>query len=290
MSRRIALIGPGSIGQAAAKLLREAGHEIVAVIGRNASRAKSAARFIGVPAVSGTDPAAAVGAEVVLLALPDDHLGPTAAGLRQSGHLAPGTVLVHFSGLHPASILLGEEGPALRALAIHPLQTFADAVIGVRNLPGTPCAIEGADDLMPLAEELVDGLGGRPFRIVGEHKALYHAAASMASNYLVTLVNAACELLAGCGFKKDEAFLLLSPLLRGTLESIGTLGPVTALTGAISRGDTRTVARHLKALEEQPETVRELYRVLGLGTVEVALAKGTLKPAGAAQLREMLGG
>jgi predicted short-subunit dehydrogenase-like oxidoreductase (DUF2520 family) len=290
MSRRIALIGPGGIGQAATRLLREAGHEIVAVIGRNQARAKSAARFIGVPALSGTDLAAAAGAEVILLALPDDHLGPTAARLRRSGHLTPGAVLVHFSGLHPAAILLGEEGPPLGALAIHPLQTFADAVIGTRNLPGTPCAIEGADHLIPLAEELVEGLGGRPFRIASEHKALYHAAASMASNYLVTLTNAACELLAGCGYQRNEAALLLSPLLRGTLESIATLGPVTSLTGPIARGDTRTVSRHLKALAEQSAEIKELYRVLGLSTVGVALAKGTLTPAGAAQLRDLLEG
>lgn len=288
MSRRIALIGPGRIGQAVTRLLCEAGHEIVAVIGRDPARAKAAARFIGHAEAATTDPGRVSGADLVLFALPDDLIGPVAADLRHSGKLAPGTVLLHFSGLHPASILLGEEGPALGALAIHPLQTFADAVVGVRNLPGTPCAVEGEAALLPLAEELVADLGGRPFVIDREHKPLYHAAACLASNYLVALTNAACELLGACGFGRDQAFELLSPLLRGTLNNLSTLGPVAALTGPISRGDTRTVARHLKAMEPLPADLNRLYRALGRQTANVARQKGTLEAKKEAELRVLL--
>jgi predicted short-subunit dehydrogenase-like oxidoreductase (DUF2520 family) len=199
-------------------------------------------------------------------------------------------VLVHFSGLYPAAILLGEDGPPIGALAIHPLQTFADPEGGVRNLPGTPCAIEGASDLLPLAEELVAALGGRPFVIAAEHKVLYHAAACVASNYLVTLVNAACELLDGCGYPREEAFGLLLPLLQGTFANLQALGPVAALTGPVSRGDAPTVARHLQALAEQPPELQDLYRVLGRRTVAVAREKGTLDKKDGEELLELLDG
>jgi predicted short-subunit dehydrogenase-like oxidoreductase (DUF2520 family) len=288
MSRRIALIGPGRIGQAVTRLLHDAGHDIVAVIGRDPARAKAAARFIGRGEAATTDQGAVSAADLVLFALPDDLIGATAAHLRRSGRLTEGTVLVHFSGLHPANILLGEEGPALGALSIHPLQTFADAVVGVRNLPGTPCAIEGEAALLPLAEALVADLGGRPFVIDRQHKPLYHAAACVASNYLVALTNAACELLGGCGYRREEAFELLSPLLRGTLNNLVTLGPVAALTGPISRGDTHTVVRHLQALEPFSADLNALYRALGRQTATVAREKGTLDSAAEAKLRSLL--
>jgi predicted short-subunit dehydrogenase-like oxidoreductase (DUF2520 family) len=199
-----------------------------------------------------------------------------AARLRREGHLAPGTVLVHFSGIHPAAILLGEEGPLLHALVIHPLQSFADAVMGVRQLPGSPCSVEGEEALLPLAEALATDLGGIPFRITAEHKALYHAAACVASNYLVTLVDTASEIMAACGFGREDAFHLLTPLLRGTGKNLSALGPELALTGPIARGDLRTVRKHLQALTELPPEISEIYRVLGQRTVALAKRRGML--------------
>jgi len=276
MSRPLVLIGPGRLGMTVARLLAEAGHEIRAIIGRDGSRAAAAARFVGCPGIGTTDLARVREGELVLIALPDDQIGEMAARLRRQGHLAAGTVLVHFSGIHPAAILLGEEGPLLHALAIHPLQSFADAVMGVRELPGSPCSVEGEEELLPLAEGLVTDLGGTPFRLAAEHKALYHAAACVASNYMVTLIDTASEIMAACGFGRDDAFRLLRPLLRGTGNNLSVLGPEQALTGPIARGDQRTVRKHLQALAELPPDIREIYRVLGQRTVALAKRRGTL--------------
>jgi predicted short-subunit dehydrogenase-like oxidoreductase (DUF2520 family) len=276
MNRRLVLIGPGRLGMTVARLLAEAGHEIRAIISRDGSRATAAARFVGCPGIGTTDLSRVREGEIVLIALPDDHIGEMAARLRREGHLAPGTVLVHFSGIHPAAILLGEEGPLLHALVIHPLQSFADAVMGVRQLPGSPCSVEGEEALLPLAEALATDLGGIPFRITAEHKALYHAAACVASNYLVTLVDTASEIMAACGFGREDAFHLLTPLLRGTGKNLSALGPELALTGPIARGDLRTVRKHLQALTELPPEISEIYRVLGQRTVALAKRRGML--------------
>jgi predicted short-subunit dehydrogenase-like oxidoreductase (DUF2520 family) len=288
MKRRLALIGPGRVGQTVVRLLAEAGHEVCAIISRDQARAVAAARFAGCPGTATTDLSRAREAQIVLIALPDDHIGEMAARLRRSGYLAPGAVLVHFSGIHPASILLGEEGPPLHALSIHPLQTFADSVMGVRNLPGSPCAVEGEEALLPLAEALVTDMGGIPLRLTAEEKPLYHAAACLASNYLVTLVDAAAEILAGCGFGREEAFRLLSPLLRGTGMNLAALGPTLALTGPIARGDLHTVRKHLKALEGRPADLQEIYRVMGRKTVQLAWRKGTLDPKAGEKILDLL--
>ena len=225
---------------------------------------------------------------VVLLAVPDDVLAATAASLRREGRLADGAVLIHFSGLHSAAILNEGEGPKIRALSLHPLQTFADAVAGVRNLPGTPFSVEGDEDLLAFGEQLVRDMGGSPFRIRGEQKPLYHAAACVASNYMVTLAAVAGQILASCGFSEEEAVRLLNPLLQGTIRNLTALDPPRALTGPIARGDVGTVARHLEALAELPEGLREVYRILGRETVNLALRKGSLDEERAEALRELL--
>jgi predicted short-subunit dehydrogenase-like oxidoreductase (DUF2520 family) len=288
MKKKIVLIGPGRLGLTVARLLAEAGHEIRAIISRDETRAAAAGRFVGAASVGTTDFTRVREGELVLIALPDDQIGEMAARLRREGHLVPGTVLIHFSGIHPAVILLGEEGPLLHALAIHPLQTFANAVMGVRQLPGSPCSVEGEEELLPLAEALVTDLGGTPFRLAAEHKPLYHAAACVASNYLVTLADTASEIMAGCGFSREEAFQLLTPLLRGTGKNLSTFGPGRALTGPVARGDLRTVRKHLQALAKLPPDIQEVYRVLGRKTVALAKREGALDAAGEKKLLKVL--
>ncbi|MEJ2199390.1 MAG: DUF2520 domain-containing protein, partial [Desulfuromonadaceae bacterium] len=247
MKPRIVLIGPGRLGQAVTCLLAEAGYPIVAVISRNLERAVTAARFVGNRAAGTSDFSRAKEGDIVLLALPDDLLAETALRLRENDYLAPDAVLIHFSGLHPAAILNQGSAPAVGALSLHPLQTFADAVSGLRNLPGTPFAVEGDKTLLPLGYSLVEAMGGTPFRLDSEQKPLYHAAACVASNYLVTLAAASGQILAACGFSEEEALKLLLPLIHGTIRNLTTLGPQQALTGPIARGDVQTVASHLQA-------------------------------------------
>ncbi|MDW7644405.1 MAG: Rossmann-like and DUF2520 domain-containing protein [Desulfuromonadales bacterium] len=288
MSSRIALVGPGRLGQAVCRLLADAGHEFVAVVSRDLARARAAARFIGNPQAATTDLTKVKDAEMVFLALPDDAIAPMATRLRQEGLVRPGTILVHFSGIHDSSILLGKEGTPVLGLAIHPMQSFADAVIGMRNLPGSLFAIEGDASLIPLAKELVDDVGGQPFILTREQKPLYHAAACTASNFLVTLVATAGEMLSYCGIDAKDAGRLFAPLLNGTVKNLSTLGPQSALTGPIVRGDILTVEKHLAALEGLPEEVRRLYCLMGEKTVDLAEDSGRLSAEKAAALRRLL--
>jgi predicted short-subunit dehydrogenase-like oxidoreductase (DUF2520 family) len=284
----VVLIGPGRLGQAVARLLCDAGYDLRALISRDPARAVAAARFAGCRHAATSDLSRVAEGELILLALPDDQLGAMAAALRRRGHLRPGATLIHFSGLHPAAILLGEEGPPLRALSIHPLQTFADSVMGVRNLPGTVFSVEGSPEVIPLGEALVADLGGHSFVLSAEQKPLYHAAACVASNYMVTLADTACQIFSACGFSTDEAFSFLTPLLRGTERNLAALGPKLALTGPIARGDVRTVGKHLKAIAHLPAEVAQIYRILGIKTVELARKKGTLTAEAAEEILQLL--
>ncbi len=286
--KKIALIGPGRIGQTVARLLCEAGHEIVAVISRDQHRAVTAARFIGSPGTGTTDLARAWDAELVLIALPDDYIAKMASALRKRKALSPKAVLVHFSGLHSADILLDGDTKPNKALALHPLQTFADSVVGVRSLPGSPVSVEGTSGTLELGEALVKEMGGIPVPISKEQKPLYHAAACVASNYMVALLATAGQMMQACGFDEQQAQSLLLPILKGTANNLATLGPTNALTGPIARGDVRTIEKHLQALESLPADLQEIYRVLGKKTVEVAKKKGTLSPEAEAEILRLL--
>ncbi len=288
MKPKLVLIGPGRLGQAVTTLLAEAGYPVAAVISRDIDRAISAARFIGNRDAGTTDFSRARDGDIVLLALPDDFLAEGALQLRQKGWLAPDAVLIHFSGRHPAAILNQGSATPVRAMSLHPLQTIANAVAGLRNLPGTPFSVEGEDALIPLGEALVEAMGGHPFRIRSEQKPLYHTAACVASNYLITLAATAAEIMAACGIPENESLKMLIPLLNGTGRNLITFGPEQALTGPIARGDVQTVASHLEALSKLPNELGDIYRVMGKKTVKLALQKGSLGERKAEVILELL--
>src|SRR5436190_247622 len=80
-------------------------------------------------------------------------------------------------------------------------------------------------------------LGMRPFELDDSRRAAYHAAASIASNFLVTLEAAAESMASSAGIAPEEARALLGPLVRSTVENWIALGPEGALTGPVARGD-----------------------------------------------------
>jgi len=284
------LIGPGRVGQSIARRLLEAGYVAEAVVGRKQEYAADAALFIGAAGRESTDIADAGESDLVLLAVPDDVLRTVGGRLLSGKNVRPDSVLIHFSGIHCADVLTADvSGSPNDALSIHPLQSFADRQRGYEALAGTPFAIEGSPNLLPLAERIVKDLKGIPFPLASEHKALYHAAACVTSNYLATLIASAEKMLASCDFSADEARRLLGPMLQTTARNIAEIGPAEALTGPIARGDAQTVARHLQGLDGQKKPAEaELYRFLGRLTIDVGMKKGTLSGPESEKLRKLL--
>jgi predicted short-subunit dehydrogenase-like oxidoreductase (DUF2520 family) len=112
------------------------------------------------------------------------------------------------------------------------------------------------------------------FEIDDEGRAAYHASASIASNFLVTLQHAAEQVAAGAGLEPSEARALLAPLVDRTASNHAALGPERALTGPVARGDAETVAAQRRAVagaaphllplfDELVERTRDLAKVAG---------------------------
>jgi predicted short-subunit dehydrogenase-like oxidoreductase (DUF2520 family) len=132
---------------------------------------------------------------------------------------------------------------------------------------GDPPALEWAERIAALAH-------GEVLRIPTEARSLYHAAAVMAGNYVITLVDAGQALMEQCGVDSDTALRALGPLVRTSVENALARGPVEALTGPIERGDVATVAGHLAALTSAPVPIQNLYRAAGFQTTDIARRRG----------------
>ncbi len=281
---KVTIIGAGVLGTSLGILLSRAGHEIVSICSLNRRSTQAAAEKIGSGKVTGDAGLAAMGADVVLLAVPDRAIPAVAIEVAAGGALKRGAAVIHLAGGLPSGILSGVVAAGGHRGAMHPLQSFADVEAAVRMLPDTFFFIEGDPEAIDVMRALVLALEGRPVYIDARDKALYHAGAAVASNFLVTLVDFAVDLLGRAGVGPDMALEALLPLIKGTIGNLETVGLPDALTGPIARGDVGTVRRHLKALGQNPGELGQLYRHLARRTIEVARRKGTLEDADAERL------
>ena len=213
MIERAHVIGAGRVGSALAARLRERGVEL-----------------------SSDDP------ELVLLCVPDRAIRDVAA------ELAPGPWIGHVSGATPLAALTPHE----RRFALHPLQTFTRAR-GPEQLDGAFAAVTAeTEEARGVALWLARTLGLEPFALADEHRAAYHAGASIASNYLVTLRRAAGALLESAGAPPAA----LDPLMRRTIEN------GFELTGPIARRDWATVDAHREAIRSVRPELEPMYSTL----------------------------
>jgi predicted short-subunit dehydrogenase-like oxidoreductase (DUF2520 family) len=225
----LAIVGAGRLGTALAAALRATGLEIDGPLGHGASPD---------------------GAEAVLLCVPDGAIADAA------GAVAPGVPVGHSSGATGLGALTGHE-----AFAFHPLMTVPAHSTPV--FAGAGAAIAGSTPrALAVAQGLADRLGMHATTVADDDRAAYHAAASIASNFLVTLEGAAERLAATAGV--DRA--LLAPLVRAAVDNWARLGAEDALTGPIARGDEATVARQRAAVEERAPDLLPLFDALADAT------------------------
>jgi predicted short-subunit dehydrogenase-like oxidoreductase (DUF2520 family) len=181
-------------------------------------------------------------AELVLLCVPDGAIGNVAQSI------APGPWVAHTSGATPLAVL----APHVTRFGVHPLQTIVRGR-GPEQLDGAWAAITGENaDALSRAAWLGRELGLQPFEIRDDMRALYHAGAAMASNYLVTLYRAAARLCEESGAPPAALLPLIQRVIDNGFE----------LTGPIARGDWQTVDAHIAAIRRHVPALEPIYRAL----------------------------
>jgi predicted short-subunit dehydrogenase-like oxidoreductase (DUF2520 family) len=232
---RLAVVGAGRLGTALAAALFAAGVRVEGPLRRGATPSSDTA--------------------AVLLCVPDAQIETAAAALPARGGLLVG----HTSAATTLTALGAHE-----AFSLHPLMTVTaeGATFG-----GATAAVAGSTDrALEYAVALALALGMRPVRIAEVDRAAYHAAACIASNFLVTLEDFAERLAQTTGLDRAP----LAELVQATVANWTVLGAKRALTGPIARGDEDTVARQRAAIAERLPDELELFDVLAGATHRLA--------------------
>jgi predicted short-subunit dehydrogenase-like oxidoreductase (DUF2520 family) len=264
------IVGAGPVATALAGALRLGGVPVLGLWARRAAPARSAGSIAGVAAFSSAPPDLLLETEAVILAVRDPAITEVAHMLLGTGLINKRHVLLHCAGASSAKELLGAvAGQVAGVGTLHPLSAIADGKAAMRALKGTVFGVEGDEAGRTMAGKLVAAMSGVVLALDSSQMAAYHAAAALASNYVVALVDAAAAVLASAGVPADRAALALVPLAEGALRNVAAHGTTGGLTGPVRRADLATVSRHLDAVRDHPE-LAEIYRVLARRAVDIA--------------------
>ena len=269
MARTLNIIGAGHLGRTLGRLFAASGAFAVQdVLTRSEASARDAIAFIGAGrAAASLEQMRA--ADAVMLAVGDDQIEAVCAALAAAGAL-DGVLVFHCSGAKSSAVLRAAIDKGALAASVHPVRSFADPAEVARDFAGTWCGVEGDSRALALLEPALAAIGARTVAIDPAAKTVYHAASVFASNYLVTVLDAALRAYQAAGIPEQVARELARPLATETLENVFRLGPRAALSGPIARGDHATVARQQAALDGWDGATGELYRALAEATTGLA--------------------
>ena len=249
---RVFILGAGRAGRSLARALRAGGVSIAGLHGRHASERE------GITA--GPPPKSLGSAPCILVTVRDAQL-EGALGTLASASLAPGAIVLHASGSADPAGLTALRRTGHPCGTFHPLVALSDPEHAPQTLRGAWIGIDGDDAARRLSERLAAAVGANVLYIPPGEKARYHAAAVFASNFPTVLMCLAEELLREVGIAPEVARQALHPLFASAVENLRGGAGAGALTGPIVRGDADTIARHLEALRDHPDTL-DAYRAL----------------------------
>jgi predicted short-subunit dehydrogenase-like oxidoreductase (DUF2520 family) len=239
---KIILAGPGRAGLSLSLAARAAGHEIVGVLGRGGAAAAAGRLHTAVLDWDQLLPAA----DLLVVGVRDDAIGEIAGRLatRAIGVRAA----VHLSGSVSVGALAPLAESGLATGGFHPLQSLPDPDTGAQRLAGAWVGITAADPaLHAVLSDLAGSLDMTAFELSDDRRALYHAGASAAANYVVACLALAERLFEAAGVPWEAAIPMVEAVVKNAVE----LGPVDALTGPIARGDVATVERQRAAIHAE---------------------------------------
>ncbi len=282
--QQIGFIGAGKVGTALAARLFKVGYHVIAVADMNLRATERLIELVPGCRVFKNAQQIADSAEHVFITTPDDFISKVASELTWHNDQN----VVHCSGAASIDILEPAERSGAMVGSFHPCQAFASVDQAIENLPGSTFSIEARSPLLDILKDMASSIGCDWIVLKPGDKFLYHAAAVFVSNYSVALLKVATDLFQHFDVPPAQATKVLMPLIQGNLNNMRNLGLPNCLTGPIARGDVGTIKKHINALQEKEPSLLKLYAELGLQTVPVAIAKGTIDDRVSKDLKALL--
>lgn len=230
-------------------------------------------------------------ANCILICTPDDVINSVCSEIfKDKSKDFKNYYAIHFSGSKSLEVLNSARAAGAEIASIHPLKSFASIEEAIKSLPGTIFGITySSTESKKMAEFLVKSLGGEIIEVENNKKPLYHAAACVASNYLVTLINYAVLIHKKMGIRPEDSLKGLMGLVEGTVSNIKKMGTEKSLTGPIARGDVGTIKEHVKSFNEFfSKEDSALYRMMGIETSKIAHQNKWIKESTVEELKEIL--
>lgn len=281
----IAFIGAGKVGRSFGYYLKSKGFNVIGYNSKSKASQELAAKETDTHSLTREE--LLQKGEIIFITTPDSQIEEVCEKLSEEVGFNPGHTVIHMSGGLSSTALESAGKQGASTFSLHPLQSFAKVEKAREELEKTFFTLEGRGEKEKVLS-LLSGIGNTYVEIEPEKKALYHGAASIASNYLVALTNIALRLLEDCGFSREKALKFAGSLMAGTMNNIENYDTVEALTGPIARGDNSTVQKHIEVLKKEGyHDIVSIYKLLGQETVDIALKKG-LSGDRALELKETL--
>jgi|Wag4MinimDraft_11_1082651.scaffolds.fasta_scaffold01090_5 predicted short-subunit dehydrogenase-like oxidoreductase (DUF2520 family) len=268
---KVVIIGAGRTGTVMGYLLKKSGFEIIGVKNKHLASAHKSVELIGAgEAFNDIDLKNNLKfADLIIITTPDDIIAQMAELLLQYD-LKDSVCLMHMSGLHSSHILNKKHKKGINVFSLHPLQAVSSFDEGIKSLPDATFSLEGDKKGLEIAKLVADRLNLNYHLMKSESKVLYHTAAVVASNYMVTIINSSYKILQKAGIEDKDIKGGILNLVKGTLSNLQKMPPEEALTGPIERNDINTIREHRKELKKLAYEQLKLYDVLGAYTASMA--------------------
>jgi len=280
----LSILGCGAVGTSLARALHRAGFPVRSILSRRSSH-ELPEDLRAVPCFDSFRPDPKELGTFIFVTVPDDQIEEVARDLATiRGTFWSGRYVIHCSGFLGSEVLVPLAEQGAKTAAFHPIQTFpADA--SADRFSGITISLEGTAELTTILADLATSFGSKPIVLSNRQKKALHLAAVYLSNYLVVLGDLADELIRENIEGADCS--ILHPLLMQTAKNLRIGLPQDVLTGPVSRGDLKTVSRHLELLEQEGKDTT-LYRQLGLRAIELVEKRGSLSEADITEMKKCL--
>lgn len=262
---RIGIIGAGKVGTTLGKYLSIHGKNVTGFYSRTHESADEAATFAETETYSSLCKLVEKN-DVIFITTPDGVIHQVWGELLHQD--ISNRIICHFSGSLSSHVFSGREEAGASGISMHPMYAFSDKFHSYEQFHTAYLTLEGDPEAVAVMKPMWEAIGHHVLTLKAEDKIKYHAAAAMASNEMLGLMQASLDILSECGFSEKDSMALLTPLVQGNIASMLEKGCVNALTGPVERGDAQTVRKHLQALEGSK--AGKIYQSLGSTMVELA--------------------
>ncbi|MBN1292578.1 MAG: DUF2520 domain-containing protein [Candidatus Latescibacteria bacterium] len=282
------LIGAGRAGRAIASAMTLAGYRFTWIGSSKREDAELLAQLIGCSAYGVEFTGFEEHAEFLILSVPDDEIESVAQQAIDSGIITDQTIAAHLSGALDSIVLNPVCSAGASIMAFHPAQSFTVDSNPELVFKGICFDMEGDIRACSMGEKIACDLGAVSVILTPEQRLFTHLAMTITSNYSVTLIRMAEDIMKTAGVSEKTAGKMLFPLFTQTVRNIEVSGTVKALTGPVARGDINIIRKHLVSLKNLSTEYNVLYRSMARIAVQIAAERGDINTDIEKQIKRML--